>query len=114
MHRTVSTALGWQVEAWEEASGDSAASEDGQLVLPDPAGQRLRVAVLDGVTPTRDTRSVVGVDGAMYAAAVARLALQDVARPLEECVLAANAHLFSASIGCSRDQAQTCVTAADV
>jgi hypothetical protein len=113
MHRTVSSVLDWRVEAWEEPSGDAAASQDSLLILPDPAG-RLRVAVLDGVTPTRATRTVVGVDGAMYAAAVARLALQRMLRPLEECVLAANRHLFAAGVARSRDQAQTCVTAADI
>jgi hypothetical protein len=114
MHRSVITALGWQVEAWEESSGDAPASQDSQLVLPDPGGRRLRVAVLDGVTPTSDTPRVAGVDGAMYAAGVARLALQDLSRPLEDCVLAANAHLFAAGVAHSRDQAQTCVTAADI
>jgi serine/threonine protein phosphatase PrpC len=113
MHRTVVSALGWDVEAWEEPSG-GAASQDAQLVFPEPGGQRLRVAVIDGVTPTSDCRTVAGVDGAMYAAAVARLALQDAARPLQESVLAANRHLHEDAVPRTRDQAQTCVTAADV
>jgi hypothetical protein len=105
--------MGWRIEAWEQPSG-SAASQDAQLVWPDPAGQPLRVAVLDGVTPTRDCRSVVGVAGPMYAAAVARLALQRSGSALEDCVLAANRHLHDAAVARSRDQVQTCVTAADV
>jgi serine/threonine protein phosphatase PrpC len=105
--------MGWRIEAWEQPSG-SAASQDAQLVWQDPGEQRLRVAVLDGVTPTRNCRSVVGVAGAMYAAAVARLALQRSGSALDDCVLAANRHLHDGSVARSRDQAQTCVTAADV
>jgi serine/threonine protein phosphatase PrpC len=113
MHRSITATMGWHIEAWEQASG-SAASQDAQLVWPDPAGERLRVAVLDGVTPTRSCRSVVGVAGPMYAAAVARLALQRSESSLEDCVLEANQHLHDDSIARSRDQVQTCVTAADV
>ena len=113
MHRTVSSVAGWKIECWEQASGD-AASQDAQLVWPDPRGQRLRLAVIDGVTPSLRCRTVVGVDGAMYAASVVRLALQHAERPLDECVLAANRHLYDSTLPRSRDQTQTCVTAADV
>ena len=113
MQRTVTASMGWRVEAWEQPSG-SRASEDAHLVWPDPGGGRLRVAVLDGVTPTRACRGVVGVAGAMYAAAVARLALQRPGSGLRECVLAANEHLHDRNVARSRDQAQACVTAADV
>jgi hypothetical protein len=113
MHRTVSSFAGWKIECWEQASGD-AASQDAQLVWPNPRGQRLRLAVLDGVTPSLRCRTMVGVDGAMYAAAVVRLALQNAERPLDECVLAANRHLYDSTLPRSRDQTQTCVTAADV
>jgi hypothetical protein len=105
--------MGWRIEAWEQPSG-SAASQDAQLVWPDPTGGRLRVAVLDGVTPTSTCRSVVGVAGPMYAAAVARLALQRPGSTLEDSVLAANRHLYDGTVPRSRDQAQTCVTAADI
>jgi hypothetical protein len=50
----------------------------------------------------------------MYAAAVARLALQHAERALDDCVLAANRHLHDRALARSRDQTQTCVTAADV
>lgn len=113
MQHTITASTGWRIEAWEQPSG-SGASEDAQLVWPDPAGERLRVAVLDGVTPTRDCRGVVGVAGPMYAAAVARLALQRPGSGLQECLLAANEHLHDRELARSRDQAQTCVTAADV
>jgi serine/threonine protein phosphatase PrpC len=113
MHRSVALSLGWEIQSWELASG-SAASQDAKLVWPDPAGRCLRLAVLDGVTPSQGCRPVVGVDGAMYAAAIARLALQHAERPLEECVLAANRHVHDRALARSRDQAQTCVTAADV
>jgi serine/threonine protein phosphatase PrpC len=111
--RTVTTCPGWRLESWEQPSG-SGASQDATLVWPDPAGRFVRVAVLDGVTPTVECRTVVGVAGPMYAASVARLALQHPERPLEECVLAANRHLHDEGVARSRDQAQTCVTAADV
>jgi hypothetical protein len=112
MLRTVTESMGWRVETWEQPSGD-AASQDAQLVWPDPAAPRLRVAVLDGVTPTSRCRSVVGVAGPMYAAAVARVALQR-SGGLADSLLAANRHLHDRSLPRSRDQAQTCVTAADV
>ena len=113
MQRTVTVTMGWRIETWEQPSGD-AASQDAHLVWPDPGAPRLRVAVLDGVTPTRRCRDVVGVPGAMYATAVARLALQRPGGALADSLLAANRHLHDPTIARSRDQAQTCVTAADV
>ena len=113
MHRTVTDVMGWRVETWEQPSGADA-SQDAQLVWPDHAASRLRVAVLDGVTPTRRCRSVVGVAGPMYAAAVTRLALQHPGSELTERLRAANRHLHDDALDRSRDQAQTCVTAADV
>jgi hypothetical protein len=113
MHRTITASMGWRIEAWEAPSA-GAASQDGQLVWPDAARDRLRVAVLDGVTPTENTRSVVGVAGAMYAAAVARLALQQPDHDLEDCLLAANGHLHDRRLERSRDQLQTCATVVDV
>jgi hypothetical protein len=113
VHRTITSSMGWRVETWEQPSG-TAASQDAQLVWPDPSRPRLRVAVLDGVTPSRHCRRVAGVVGPMYAAAVARLALQRSGSDLTETLLAANRHLHDRSIIRSRDQAQTCVTAADV
>jgi serine/threonine protein phosphatase PrpC len=113
MHRTLTASMGWRIEVWEQSSG-ATASEDAHLVWPDPSGERLRVAVFDGVTPSRNCRRVVGVAGAMYAAAVARLALQRSDSDLADCLAAANRHLHDGAVPRSRDQMQTCVTAADV
>src|SRR4051794_11381679 len=108
MKQTVTSALGWRMESWEQPSG-SDASQDAELVWPHPSGAFVRVAVLDGVTPSAGCRTVAGVPGAMYATAIARLALQHPQHSLEECVLAANAVLYDNRLGRSRDQRQTCV-----
>ena len=113
MKQTVTSALKWTIESWEQPSG-SEASQDAELLWPHPSGTFLRVAVLDGVTPSAACRTVAGVPGAMYAAAVARLALQHPQHTLTECALEANGVLHDARLGRSRDQMQTCVTAADV
>ncbi|MDA0165665.1 hypothetical protein OM076_35690 [Solirubrobacter ginsenosidimutans] len=113
MQRTVTQIPGWHIETWEQPSGADA-SQDAHLVWRDPAAPRLRVAVLDGVTPTRRCRTVAGVAGPMYAAAVTRIALQRSGRGLVESLRAANHHLHDRSLPRSRDQTQTCVTAADV
>jgi serine/threonine protein phosphatase PrpC len=113
MQRTVTQSAGWHIETWEQPSG-AAASQDAQLVWPDPGAPRLRVAVLDGVTPTRRCRTVAGVAGPMYAAAVTRLTLQHSGSGLTDSLRAANRHLHDRSVARSRDQAQTCVTAADI
>jgi hypothetical protein len=113
LHRTVTHSMGWRIETWEQPSG-AAASQDAQLVWPDPAAARLRVAVLDGVTPTRRCCEIVGVAGPMYAAAIARLALQRPGSGLVDGLQAANRHLHDCALASSRDQTQTCVTAADV
>jgi hypothetical protein len=113
MLRAVTASGGWQVESWEQPSG-SAGSQDAQLVWPDPATGRLRVAVVDGVTPSRRCRTVAGVDGAMYAAAIVRLALQRTDTALDRCVVAANRHLHDPALTRSRDQTQACVAVADI
>ncbi len=113
MKQTVASVLGWRIESWEQPSGNDA-SQDAELLWPHPSGTFLRVAVLDGVTPSAACRTVAGVPGAMYAAAVARLALQHPQHTLAECAIAANDVLYEQRLGRSRDQMQTCVTAADV
>ena len=50
----------------------------------------------------------------MYAAAVTRAALQRSGRGLTESLRAANRHLHDHLVTRSRDQAQTCVTAAEL
>jgi serine/threonine protein phosphatase PrpC len=113
MQQTVVSAMGWRIESWEQPSGSNA-SQDAKLVWPDPSGRFTRLAVVDGVTPSAACRTVAGVDGAMFAAAIAVLALQHPGRGLEECALAANGVLHDERLARSRDQMQTCVTAADV
>jgi hypothetical protein len=113
MHRAVTACAGWHVESWEQPSGASG-SQDAKLVWPHANGGRLRVAALDGVTPSLRCRTVVGVDGAMYAAAIVRLALQQTDAPLDRCMLTANGHLHDPTLGRSRDQPQACVTAAEI
>ena len=113
MHRAVGVSAGWRVESWEQASG-AGGSQDAMLVWPGPTPGRMRVAAVDGVTPSPGCRTVVGVDGAMYAAAIVRLALQQTERGLEQCVMAANDHLHDPTLTRSRDQMQACVTAADL
>jgi hypothetical protein len=112
MHRAVTACAGWRVESWEQASG-SAGSQDAKLVWPDPT-VGLRVAVLDGVTPSLRCRTVAGVDGAMYAAAVVRLALQRTGGAPDACVLAANQHLHDPALARSRAQMQACGTVGDL
>ncbi|HMJ34288.1 MAG TPA: hypothetical protein VK501_10240 [Baekduia sp.] len=113
MQRSVTAGAGWQVESWEQPSGRTG-SQDAKLVWLDPTAGRLRVAAMDGVTPSLRCRTVAGVDGAMYAAAVVRLALQRTEAALDECVLAANRHLHDAALSRSRDQMQACVTAVEL
>jgi hypothetical protein len=113
MLRAVTASGGWQVESWEQPSG-SAGSQDAKLVRPDQATGRLRVAAVDGVTPSARCRTVAGVDGAMYAAAIVRLALQRTDAALDRCVVAANRHLHDPALRRSRDQTQACVAAADI
>lgn len=111
MYRATTELLGWQVETWEASSG-LGPSQDAKLVVVQ--GDRLRLAVIDGVTPTDQTPTRVGVDGAMYAAALLRLALQNSAATLRDAALATNAALHDPSLARSRDQMQTCVAAVDL
>jgi serine/threonine protein phosphatase PrpC len=113
MNRAVTVCGGWHLESWENAA-EVARMQDAKLVWPKPTSGRLRVAVVDGVTPTARCATVVGVDGAMYASAIVRLALQRTERPLVDCMLAANRHLHDRSLARSRDQTQACVTAVDL
>ena len=105
--------MGWLVETWEQPSG-AAASQDAQLVWPDPAAARLQVAVLDGVTPTRRCLDVVGVAGPMYAAAVTRVGTPRAGERVDRRSAGGDRHLRDRCGHPLPDQAETCVTAADV
>jgi hypothetical protein len=52
---------------WESASGCAATTQDAWVVA-DVGANRLRLAALDGITPTRETPSEHGLDGAAWAA----------------------------------------------
>lgn len=65
---------GWRIDALRAAAGDLAASQDDLLVEPLPGGAAIRVAVLDGVTPTAGTPAFAGLDGAAWAAGALRTA----------------------------------------
>lgn len=102
----------WLVETWERSRAGGATSRDAVLVDPRPGA--LRVAVIDGVTPTAATPRFAGVDGAVWAAAVVRAALL-ARRPLPACAAAAHDALrATGQPPCSRDRPQACVAAADL
>ncbi|HSD75974.1 MAG TPA: hypothetical protein VLA98_01170 [Solirubrobacteraceae bacterium] len=103
---------GWRVETWEQAREPGVASRDGLLV--DARERGLRLAVVDGVTPTDATPAEAGVDGAVCAAALVRAAL--LARAgLQDCALAANAALRArGAVPTPRDRPQAAFAAADV
>jgi hypothetical protein len=103
---------GWRVQTWERAREPGVTSRDSMLVDVRPG--RLRLAVIDGVTPTEATPTWVGVDGAIWAAATVRSALLAHV-PLEACALAANAALRAIGpMPSPRDRPQACFAAADL
>jgi len=55
-----------RVELWSSASGCAPTSQDAWVVAPN--ADRLRIAALDGITPTATTPRVEGMDGAAWAA----------------------------------------------
>ena len=112
MQHTVVEIDGWRVESWELARDACCASQDAKLVWA--CDDKLRLAALDGVTPTPRTPMYAGVDGAMWATSVLRVALQNPIGSLADCALAANAALYDIDVASSRDQAQACVVAADL
>jgi hypothetical protein len=102
----------WVVETWERPREPGVASRDGLLVDPRPGA--LRLAVIDGVTPTDATPGHAGVDGGIWAAATVRSAL--LARvALETCALAANAALrATVPVPSPRDRPQASFAGADL
>lgn len=83
-------------------------------MLVDLRADRLRLAVIDGVTPTDATPAWVGVDGAIWAAATVRSAL--LARvALDACAHAANAALRThGPVPSPRDRPQASFAAVDL
>jgi hypothetical protein len=96
---------------WSMPSAPGAASQDDHLVVMLPGG-RLRVAVLDGVTPAPDTPEIAGMDGAAAAAGILRAALRG-----EDDVLhaaAAAGRFFRQPHLGGRSQPQACAVICDL
>lgn len=85
--------------------------QDSWLVWP-LAPDRLRLAVIDGVTPWR-ARSYAGVDAARYAAGLTRVALSSRA-PLREAMRAANSALYDPGLAVSRSAAMAAMVGVDL
>src|ERR1035437_9691512 len=101
MLRTTALTGVWIIDIWEDAQGHCA-SQDESFCQERP--DCLRVGVLDGVTPTVKTPRHAGVDGAIWAASVARTAFKYEAG-LEECADAANLELLEEVESYHRPQA---------
>jgi hypothetical protein len=104
----------FDVQVWESASGCAPTSQDSSLVVR--FDDWVRVAVLDGITPTTATPHVVGLDGAAWAARVARSALE-AAAPAPDALVAANNELLARpGIGqlLHRDRPHTMAAVADI
>lgn len=100
----------WVIDAWEEPARDDRISQDELLVLE--TSTRLRVAVIDGVSPPAATPSEAGVDGAVWAAGVVRTSLHSTA-PIRKCLAKANALLFQEGLPKAHRPAAT-VAVADI
>jgi hypothetical protein len=84
----------WSARAWEEALSPGKVSQDSWAAVE--LEGRLRVAVIDGATPGYESSSRLGVNSAIWAAAVIRTALfADVA--IEEAAFRANDVLLSSA-----------------
>jgi hypothetical protein len=102
----------WEIETWESPREPGVPSRDTLLVDPRPDG--LRLAVIDGVTPTEQTPGRAGVDGGIVAAATVRAALLARA-PIATCALAANKALREQEpVPSPRDRPQASFAAADL
>lgn len=112
MLRAEFEAGGWRVQTWEKPRAPGLASRDSLLVDLQPA--RLRVAVIDGVTPTVQTPSWAGVDGAIWAAATVRAALIAHATLGDAAAVANDALRMIGPVPSSRDRPQASFAAADV
>src|SRR5690349_5124929 len=104
----------FDLQVWESASGCAPTSQDSWLVAP--FDDWIRLAVLDGITPTAVTPRVVGLDGAAWAARVARSALETT-EPAPNALVAANTELLARpgkSQLLHRDRPHTMAAVADI
>jgi hypothetical protein len=102
---------GVALECWEEAGAPGVPSQDQSLIHC--AHDGLRLAVIDGCTPTPETPRYLGVDGATWAASVIRATLQ-AEQALGEAVDAANEFLFDPRIESSRARPQAVFVVAEL
>jgi hypothetical protein len=104
----------FDVKVWESASGCAPTSQDSWLVAQ--FDDWIRLAVLDGITPTAVTPRVVGLDGAAWAARVARSALETT-EPAPNALAAANIELLTrpgTSQRLHRDRPHTMAAVVDI
>ena len=95
---------GWfDVDTYEAGAVHAPATQDSHPVAF--VGQTLRLAVIDGVTPTQRTAGFSGVDGAVWAAGVVRTLLAGSGRDVGEVLQDARPCLWSAEVGDSRGRA---------
>lgn len=86
----------WQAWAWEDAVSVGKVSQDSYVAVE--LDDRVRVAAIDGATPGYESSSSLGVNSAVWAAAVTRTAfLSEVS--LETAALRANEFLLATSSG---------------
>jgi hypothetical protein len=100
------------IHCFERSGGYAANSQDSSLVTV--LDDSIRIAAIDGVTPTVRTRRVHGTDGAVWAAGVARTLLAGSPEKLASVAHAINEVLFDDSVSNSRDQQQVALVAADI
>lgn len=101
-----------QVDIWYAAGSYPGGGEDAWLLDPNP--DRLRVAAVDGITPTERTAKPVGASGAAFAAAVTVAALRGPGRSLRAALAAAHDQLHDPAVVRSRDQMMAAAVAADI
>ena len=100
------------VQVFERSGGHALNTEDSSLVTA--VGGTFRAAALDGVTPTARTETVFGIDGAIWAAGVARTLLQGSTKSLADVARSINSALYDHSVLNSRDQRQVTLAAAEI
>jgi hypothetical protein len=100
------------VRSFERSGGHALNTQDSSLVTV--SGGVFRAAAIDGVTPTARTRHAFDVDGAIWAAGVARTILLGSSDSLETTAKRINSALHDTSIRNSRDQRQVTLAAAEV
>jgi hypothetical protein len=100
-----------KARGFERSRGRALNTEDSSLVTV--VGGVFRVAAIDGVTPTARTQTVFGVDGAIWAAGVARTLLHGSGESLTNIAGCINSALYDKNIANSRDQRQVTLAIAE-